>query len=400
MTRHIRRLAADRRGVVALLTGVSALPLALTVGLSIDFAQLVECKTTLQDAVDDAALAGATVYNTTAGSSEAVTVATNYIGTAPLPASMKLGTPSVTAASGYTNFNGSAYNVTVTASAKVAVSLLSTIYGSFTISATATASNPIVALKVNTGAFGSSASDWDSVYLYPVPMSNGKPAYGSFPSLSSFYEIGTNCNKADSSSYTSSSLCVGQSGATMPSNQTMPTITATQPIAFVLENMTGGVSAYGNNGYGAQQGHINLFLSANEEVNEPPSQFTNYSYNTTSTVQTRQGPQTVTSTVTTTYPTTSATLPNCSLLVQQVTTTSLPTAPPYKNACFSDTSSQSGYQYAAMSCASMNGNTYMYWWNDMGGGSDDHDYNDAHFSISCTVGQGSGTGNTEVVLTK
>ena len=48
----------------------------------------------------------------------------------------------------------------------------------------------------------------------------------------------------------------------------------------------------------------------------------------------------------------------------------------------------------------MNGNTYKYWWNDMGGGGDDKDYNDSYYTFSCTVGAGSGTGNTEVVLTQ
>ncbi len=387
--RLFRQLAADRKGVVALMMGIAAGPLAIAVGITVDYAQLVECQTTLQDAVDNAALAGATVYNTSAASSEAVTVATTYVSTASMPASMKLGTPTVTAASGTTNFNGSSYNVTVTTSAKVTVPFLSKVYTSFTISATATASNPIATIKYTAGTFGSSAADWDAVYLYPVPMSNGKPVYNSLPSSSSFYEIGSNCNKS-SSNYSSSSMCNGQSGATISSTQTMPTITSTQPVAYVLSNMTYGLSSSSTaatNGYGSQAGHTNYFFSAYEAMGEPPSQGANYSYQSNG------------RTVTTTYPTASSSLPNCSLTVQQVNSASPPTSPPYQNVCFTDTSSQSGYQYAALSCAAMNGKSYMLWWNDMGGSKDDKDYNDSYFIVSCTVGAGSGTGNTQVVLT-
>ena len=115
--RSLHHLAGDRRGTVGIIMTVAIMPLIIAVDCSFEYAQLVEYQTALQDAVDNAALAGATVYSSSSGSSAGITVATDYINAMPLPAGMKLGTPKVSAASGNTNFNGSAYNVTVTASA-------------------------------------------------------------------------------------------------------------------------------------------------------------------------------------------------------------------------------------------------------------------------------------------
>jgi hypothetical protein len=44
----------------------------------------------------------------------------------------------------------------------------------------------------------------------------------------------------------------------------------------------------------------------------------------------------------------------------------------------------------------LNGETWRYYWNDMGAGRDDYDFNDGVFSFSCSS---SGTPNTGVILT-
>jgi Flp pilus assembly protein TadG len=379
----------DRAGVVGILTGLLAMPLVMAVGISVDYAQMAQGNTTLQDAVDNAALAGATVFNTSTQASNAVAVATRYINKSPLPSTLTLGTPTVTTAQGVTNTGGKGNNVTVTVSATIVPPFLGFIRNSFTMTATATASNPYVTVQPaqpNAGQFSSSAYDWDAIYMYPVPMVNGKPDYATIPDPSTFYEIASNCNAQFNTVYTSKSLCNGNAGATIPSNQTLPSLTATQPIGFVLENMTGGVQGYGQNGYKAQQGHINWFYTALTSIGQSPSEKANYAYATNKM---------------TTYPTsTTSSLPNCSIVVRQVSSLNDSSAVPVTPQCFSLTSTASGIAYAAPTCAQINGGFYRFWWNDMGGGSDDKDYNDAVFNVTCTVPSGGGGGGTQVVLVK
>jgi Flp pilus assembly protein TadG len=385
--RSLARLRPDRRGVVAIITALLILPMVLAVGMSIDYARMAQSHTALQDAVDNAALAGATVYQAPGQSSAAVTVATNYFNAAQLPSMLTVAPPTVSAASGT---NGSSYDVTVTASATIVPAFLRFVKSSFTMTATATASNPAVRVTVSAFSFNTGASDWNAVWLYPVPMNNGQPDYGTIPSQSSFYEVGSSCN-ASSNNYSSSSRCNGSMGATVSSTQTMPVIAATQPIGFAFQNMTAGLSGAGPNYYGSPTGHINWFYSALEAIGQPPSQNTKYTYTTYS-----NGRYT---TVTTTYPTTSnSSTPNCSLLVQKLTTSTIPSDPP-TSGCFSVTNTASGYPYTALSCAAMNGSTYIYWWNDMGGGRDSA-YNDLRYAVTCSVGSGSGSGKTQVLLTQ
>ncbi|HYW33601.1 MAG TPA: hypothetical protein VE872_00475, partial [Candidatus Bathyarchaeia archaeon] len=46
-------------------------------------------------------------------------------------------------------------------------------------------------------------------------------------------------------------------------------------------------------------------------------------------------------------------------------------------------------QHASPSCTELNGSSYNFAWNDMGGGTDDYDYNDAEFGFYCGGGSGS-----------
>lgn len=396
-------LRSDRRGVVAVMFGLMLVPILLSVGAAIDVARTATCRRLLQDAVDNAALAGGAAYTGPDQANNAAGVARTNFASASFPTALVVGTPSVTTEQGTTNFGGTAYNVTVTVSASLGTTFMSLAVPSLSLAATATASNPLLQPKVSLGSFAASAQDWNAVYLYAVPTSNGVPDYATIPPASSLYEIGSNCNRS-SAAWSSGSRCNGQAGASVPAGQTMPVVAATQPLAFALENMTGGLTAgsggYGNNGYGAQPGHTNWFYSAYEALAQPPSQTTNYSY--TQTLQI--GPISIpVGTRTTTYPTTANPTPNCSLLVQQVDPAKLPTSPPAGGKCFGVADPASGSQYATLSCAQMAGRTFMFWWNDMGGGSDDRDYNDAYYTVSCTGGGnggGSGTGNAAVVLTR
>lgn len=387
---NFHRLSRDRKGAIAVLAGLLALPLALAVGASIGYAQLASGDTWLQDAVDNSALAGAAVYTDSTQSSAAQALAVNYMGKMPTPAGITIVSTTVTAVQDSSSLG---YNVTVTATAKLTSPVMPSLLASPSFTETAIARNPTVLLNVLTNHFATSASDWNSIYYYPVPMLNGQPQYNTVPDLSQFYEVASNCNATYNSGWTSKSRCNNSSGA-IPNNATKPIITSTQPISFVLENMTAGLisststnSTYTSNSYGSKAGNINYFSSAFEAAAGPPSQSTNY-YNS------------VLNNTTTYYPTaSSSSILNCSLLIQIVNPSNLPSTAPTTGSCFATNSTVTGYQYTALTCASMAGKTYMFWWNDMGGSKDDHDYNDASYTFSCSVVGGS-TGNTQVVLIK
>lgn len=128
------------------------------------------------------------------------------------------------------------------------------------------------------------------------------------------------------------------------------------------------------------------------------------------------------------YPTGSAGTPDMSLYIQEGTSVTAAylagltstSAPPAGTAGSSFSTSQPWSKFGAVTCAGisqLSANSAVYWWNDGGGESpgaksagvstvsytpgagDDHDYNDAFYSITCTLAiGGSGSGSTEVVL--
>jgi hypothetical protein len=76
------------------------------------------------------------------------------------------------------------------------------------------------------------------------------------------------------------------------------------------------------------------------------------------------------------------------------------TNPPQNGTCFSPAATP-GLQFAAPTCQTLGGNTYAFWWNDMGGKIDDLDYNDAYFTVSCTGATSNGVAPvTQIVLVK
>lgn len=380
----------DQKGGIATMSAIMMLPLMLAVGASIDFARISKCQVELQDAADAAALSGAAAYTDNTHSSNAATVATNYFNSFVFAKDITASaTATVSSGTGTSQAGTLGYEVTVVATGSVSTTLMALAsFKSFTLTATAVAMNPIVKpvfiFKSGLGTTG--AFDWNSVYAYAVPEdSNGNPQYTTISqNLSNYFELYSNCNSSDTN-YSTASRCYGQYGYVIPANQTFPVISATQPIAFMFVNMTAGnlssVNPYYDytNQYGSPAGDFNLFSSAYEMAGGPPSQYTNTRTFDNSGVATH-------------YPTSSSnSTPNCSLIVEVVNPNSLPTSPPTTGSCYSDTSTQTGYQYGSQSCAKMAGQTFMYWWNDMGGGQDDMNYIDAYYTVSCT------TGNSAVV---
>ena len=288
--RKLLHLLANEAGVTGLTFALSFIPMLLIVGGAVDYARMIQYHSSLQSAVDEAALAGASVFTGSTQSSSAVQVATNYFNHAILPTSITVNAPTVTTnANGSINpalGNASAYTVTVSATATVGTTLLSLLIPSATITATATAGDPLVTPQLLFTNVNSVACDGNTVYLYEVPKNSSGTGYNysAVPTFSvangvtqgNYYEIGT--------SYSSSSPL-----SKLPPGQVMPAFSANQPLGVMLRNDTNGntgnsgcgVGVTGANSYGAPNGASQSFYSSLLQDGEPPSQNTNYTYTVT-----------------------------------------------------------------------------------------------------------------------
>lgn len=425
----LRRLLRQERAAVAVVFALLAVPLASGVALAVNYAVIVDARIALQNAVDEAALAGASVYTGSTQASAAQTAATNAFNATRLPAILTAGTPTVT-----TNNNGTinpslgtqaAYSVTVTDTAQINSGFIKLFRPSLSITVSGTAGNPKVAPSITFSNVRASACDGNTLYLYVVPTgSNGKPNYSSVPSFSTgsggnYYEIGNNF------------------GGSLPSGQALPTITANQPLGIMLANKKNGNGSgcgiTGADSYGTPNGFTNYFYSSYEAAGLPPSQTASSASYTLTTTTTTSGfifktttttyaanwgsgnvtesdpgnpscntgtsvtsgnTTTLTQTCTPNEPSTSATYaatpsggsigatPNCSLYIQTGVTQSYvnglssSSSPPnavasgHQGPCYGPTDSSSGYQYAAPTCAqlsALSAQAAVYWWNDTGG---------------------------------
>ncbi|HEY0203400.1 MAG TPA: pilus assembly protein TadG-related protein [Acetobacteraceae bacterium] len=415
------RLWGDRRGNVAVVIALSAFPIIAAVGAGIDISRMAKAKAALQNAADAAALAGAAQYSSPGQSTVAQNNAQSYFDKYALGGDIMSASRTVTPAqsnstssSSTSSSSSSSQAVTVNATAT-----LKTTFGglvglsTMTVNATAVAGTvtttttpnptpptplpqtPVVQLGTGGGSPSqllspspskSTAADWNSVYLYGVPLGgNGQYDYTSFPSLSQFYEIGSNCSGAVDIQWTSNSACNGQFGATVRSmSYTLP---ADQPIALMFVNMnngmfpSGGAGGYGPNQYGSKPGYFQVMTTANMALGQSPSQITDNSVNIIRGLTGYQLSQTAThySDVN------NATLSNCAVQIVLVTDVkNPPTQPPYPGVCLSATDARSGYKYANLSCNQIAGRTFMYWWNDMGASRDDFDYKNLYFTLTCS----------------
>ena len=334
-----RRLGVDRRGGVALLTGVAFAPLLLATGIAIDLSRLVQFRAALQNAADAAALAGAAAYTSGATASAAAAVASTYMVNAEPSLPRNLGvtfavTPATTTGgAGQTT----GYTITVAASAPMPTTIMSLVTPSIAANVSAVALNQVETISANLGNWKSSAWDANTIYWYIVPPG------GALPATTDLHMLFSN---------------TGPAPTTLPSIQ----ITAGQSIGFALQNVTGGIHGYGSNQYGSAQGHTNWLYS---QLSPPAARA---------------------------YPTVAR---NCALQVV-VATASNPTPVETPGACAAATPAN-----ATVSCAQLPGQTAYFFWNDMGGSVDDYDYNDAQYSITCP-GAASGLtasgGPTNVVL--
>lgn len=316
----------DERGSVAVIFAIMLVPFVAAIGSGVDFARAAQVEAALQGAVDSAALAGASNFNSTTCPAAAVAAASSYMTAAisQLPsgasATFTVATGSLTSGKATT-----AYTVAVTATAQVSTTFMSLFVASLPAAANATAQNPIVTASIQLGSFNSSAADKNAIAWYPVPCDNSVPPASALTTL--FSNTGSNAGTLSMQ------------------------ITSTQRVGFALVNVTGGISNYGNNQYGGKPGSTHIFYS---HLN-PPSEAA--------------------------YPSVGQ---NCSLQAFNVPTgQAAPT--PTQGVCFT-----APFAYAAPTCTQIGkGQTVWYDWNDMGGPTDDLDYNDAVYSFSCSTPSGS-----------
>jgi len=466
---HPRAFSKRQRGVYGLMFAVLFIPLICVVGCALDLARMVQYKGDLQSAVDEAALAGAAVLNSSDSATQAfaTTVATHYFNRAILPASLSVSSPTVVAnnsGSGTLPNGNAAYTVKVSASATIANSLFALLIPSVSMSVTGTAAEPLVSSNLNLGGKNQQACDQNNLYIYEVPKTADGTGYD--------YST-TALNLLPASAFT-----LVTKGAALPS------AAANQPFGIKLVNSTNGGqcgTSSSPNGYGAPSGSTQSFYSsllangqspnADSSNTTTPSANSNSTYpvvvtsvntvspfqNTTSikkivvtpqggsltTYTNTNGSQTLTlasytgnaactvksattSTATNGFTTTNTTTTTYSCTTQYVTTTNcslyvetgVNVTADYVNGLSSTSvaptasagkcsSLATGIQYSAPTCSQLSAlaNTgsapaAVFWWNDEGGGKDDYDYNDAYFAATCTVGGGTASGNTEVVLTQ
>ena len=318
----LSRLFGESKGSISVVFGLMLIPTTIAIGAGVDFSRALQLKSQMQSAADAAALAGASAYKDATSGSLATTTATNYMKSAITNMTTNLGVTYTTVPTTKA-ISGSTtgYIMTVTASSQLKPTLLGLFVSGINVSVSAQAENPIVTATVNLANFSSSACDANTIYYYYVPSD------GSTPANSDLVQLYTNTS------------------TTNVKNVSFQ-ISASKQIGFVLKNVTGGQCGYGTNGYGGKQGSTHYFYS---QYN-PPSQIA--------------------------YPTTTK---NCALQVLSVPSSGkLPT--PATGSCYT-----AAFVGAAPSCSQLSGQSFEYAWNDMGGTSDDYDYNDAVYSFSCSA---------------
>ena len=364
----LKRLRGNRQGVVGVMLALLFVPVVMVVGAAVDYARLEQFKTQLQATVDSAALSGAAVYSDASQSSNATTVAGNYVtaNVAMLPGHIGAITP-IVGATQVTTGSNQGYTVTVTATASIGTTFMQIITSTMNVSATAVAVNPLVTITISASHFSANAGDGNTLWYWLLSTSNP----GAAPDPTKF----ATTQKLASNMTTN--------------NKTVTFIaTATQKLGMALQNVTGQNTDYGCTQFqtvnytqtwvstGRRTGYYQSTPISCQGTQQwffsnvmPPN---NNSYNE---IGYRNEIQ------------------NCS--VQTTLTTALPgnTVAPISGVCFSSLPT-----YATPSCAQMNGQFVNFWWNDMGGTADDKDYNDAEISIQCSGISGSGNSATGVYL--
>jgi Flp pilus assembly protein TadG len=372
---RFKALREARRGAVAVMFALSLIPMILASGAAVDFARIGMLKRSLQSVVDGAALSGASALCLSGASTSAVTVATDYFnkGAASLTTTATVGSPTVTIPS--------AIEVTVAATATLQYSLMAVIGSGLTVSVTASAEGPSYQLQVTkTGGFTSSAYDSDSVYFYTVasngtlPTTTGsmKLIFTNNPSVDPNYVMDNAAPK---------SISIG----------------ANDSVGFALVNITGGITGYPSNGYGARQGSVHYFYSS-ATVPSVTAYSSQGTFTTGQMVTTGFWPHQNTGCRKTTITTSVASYvstENDSCNAHPCTAMNGSVVLENNLLVAGSCSTQSA---ATRTCLQLYNAPLSFSWNDMGGGSDDYDYNDADYTVTCAPSATSATQPNSVIL--
>ncbi len=367
------RFRAARRAGVATLFAITLVPLLLASGAAVDFTRLEILKTSLQSVADGAALAGASALCLSNGSTDATTVATDYFnkGMATLATTAVVGKPIVTLPS--------TIEVTVTASATLQYSLMGLVGSGWTVSTTASAEGPAYQLQVTkTGGFSSSASDSNSVYFYTVSSNGTLPA-----STSSMILLFTNDPNVDPNYQADNAAAK------------VVRVGANDEVGFALVNKTGGISSYSVNAYGGKQGSIHYFYSS--AVVPSASAYSSQGSFYTGQTNTDHNGNTVCditriSSTVNSYASTGSTSCYPHPCTEMSGNTVLQNNLLVAGACSSPTT-------ATQTCLQLYNNPLSYSWNDMGGyKSDDYDYNDADYTVTCSPASSNPQPNSVILV--
>lgn len=384
----VRALVASRRGTIGIAGALLFVPVVMVTGAAVDYARVEQFKTQLQATVDSAALSGAAAYVTATDDTNAETVASNYLTSneSLLPSHQDNISTSVAASQVSTGSN-QGYTVTVNATATIGTTFMRLVQPTMTVSASATAVNPLVTITINAANFNSSAADFNSLYYWLVSS--------------------TSPNAIPSTSVFTSSHLLGCNSGCSNGTVTISNVSASQQIGMAMKNVTAGLSDYGQNYDCTQYQTVpttttytttRQYNSRTHSYDDVTTSTTTYgtcknstqwyfsnlmppsanTYNTTAYNQADTGYQIAT---------------NCNLQVQVASSAPSNNTPPVSGQCFSSIP-----QYGTPSCSQLGGQYANFYWNDMGGVTDDKDYNDAEISISCSGISGSGNSATSVYL--
>ncbi|NPD69192.1 hypothetical protein HN018_02210 [Lichenicola cladoniae] len=366
-----------KRGAVAVMFAVMMIPMILATGAAVDFARLEILKTSLQSVVDGAALAGASALSLPTGSSSAITVATAYYnkGVASLATTATVSSPTVTIPS--------TIQVTVVASATLQYSFMNLVGSGLSVPITASAKGPGYQLQVTkTGGFDAQAYDGNSIYFYKVsgntvPSSTSlKLLFTNDPAVDPDYQVDNTKPKA---------IQVGPNDS----------------VGFALINKTAARQNYSPNGYGARAGSTHYFYSSLSTPSsleyKPQPTFTTGKTKTTTT--SKNGHTTSTTTCTNTAIKTTVTdyvtgiangtkIQNCNA---HPCTTLDNGVVLQNNLVVGNNNACSTPATATRTCLQLQATPLLFAWNDMGGGVDDYDYQDANYTVTCVPTSTAGT---------
>ncbi len=417
------RLRRDKRGNVGIIVAFSIIPILATVGVGIDINRMVQARQTLRSATTAAALAGATLFSDPMNGSAAQATATDYFNQYKVSSDLTVTAPPTVVATPSGN-NTTPNQVSVTATATIPATMMKLVgYSTMSLTSTAVAGintftppipHPVITAAPGTGSASQllnsapatiSAGDWNTAFMYPVPLVSGKADYSAaaMPLISTMYEIGSTCGSINGS-WSSSARCNGLPRSIPPQNVNFPYYNPDQPLAFLFLDMNNGSDSapggwgYGPNMYGTQPGAYHIMSTAPLSQAQPdgpssisdntvailkvldPATFGNLSQPATTYTKQKKGL-------------------NCAVQIEDVTgVAQLPTSPPSRRIegdakgmrCFTIGNTYddqlSGRALANLSCNQIGGRTLMYWWNDLGANPDDYDYRNLIYLLSCRAG--------------